>query len=58
MKKVNREEFEEFDEFDEDDEQEPDYYYCTCCNHTQTKPGMGNGCDNCGLFNVMEAEYF
>ena len=42
--------------FDGDDE--PDYYYCSCCNHTQVKPGMGNGCDNCGLFNVMEEGNF
>ena len=48
----------EYDDFNEYDEQEPDYYYCTCCNHTQSKPGMGNGCDSCGLFNTMEAEYF
>ena len=46
------------DDYDNYDDKEPDYYYCTCCNHAQTKPGMGNGCDNCGLFNVMEAEYF
>jgi len=48
--------FEDFDPLD--DPQEPDYYYCSCCDHVQVKPGMGNGCDNCGLFNVMEAEYF
>jgi len=43
------------DEFEAD---EPDYYSCTVCNHTQDKPGMGNGCYNCGLFNVMQEEYF
>jgi len=43
---------------DEEDCQEPDYYYCSCCNHTQVKPGMGNGCDNCGLFNTMEEGNF
>lgn len=53
------EELEDYEMYcDEEDEQEPDYYYCTCCNHAQASPGMGNGCDNCGLFNVMEAEYF
>jgi predicted ATP-dependent serine protease len=37
---------------------EPDYYFCSCCNHTQSKPAMGNGCKNCGMFNVMEEGYF
>ena len=39
---------------DEYDDQEPDYFSCTCCGHTQTNRGMGSGCDKCGLFNVME----
>ena len=48
------------DEFWEDYEgnEVPDYYYCNCCNHTQSELGMGNSCDNCGVFGVMEAEYF
>jgi len=58
MTMTNEEENDPYDEFDEDEDQTPDYYYCTCCNHTQVSPGMGNSCDNCGLFNVMEAEYF
>ena len=37
---------------------EPDYWYCECCNHTQVKPSMGRGCDNCGMFNVMAEGYF
>jgi len=37
---------------------EPDYYYCTCCNHTQTKPSFGRSCDNCGMFNVMEEGHY
>jgi len=36
----------------------PDYYYCTCCNHTQTDRGWGGSCDNCGLFNVVKEGYF
>lgn len=46
-----------FNEY-EDEDQEPDCYHCTCCGNTQIKPGMGNSCDSCGMFNVMEEEYF
>lgn len=37
---------------------EPDYYYCTCCNHTQAERDMGNSCDCCGLVGVMDEGYF
>lgn len=37
---------------------EPDYYSCDCCGNTQLFPSMGNSCDSCGLFNVMQEEYF
>ena len=47
-----------YDDFDEHDDETPDYYYCSCCYHSQLKPGMGNSCNHCGLFNVMEPEYF
>lgn len=49
-------------DYDEDDFEdgypEPDYYYCNCCGHTQQQEGMGNSCDSCGLFGVMEEDYF
>ena len=45
-----------WDDYEENDE--PDYYYCNCCNHTQSDLGWGASCDKCGLFNVMEAGYF
>lgn len=49
-------------EFYEEDnlnhQEEPDYYYCTCCNNTQTKLGFGHSCDSCGMFNVMEEGHF
>ena len=38
---------------DPEEEETPDYYICSCCGHTQIRPGIGNGCDFCGLFNVM-----
>ena len=48
----------EDDEGWDGEETGPDYYSCSCCQHTQAEPGMGNGCDRCGLFNVMEEEYY
>ena len=37
---------------------EPDYYYCICCNNTMTEPDFGRSCGNCGMFNVMQEGYF
>lgn len=57
--------FEEQPDFESDEylegnmeAEQPDYYYCSCCNHTQSKPSMGRGCNHCGMFNVMEEGYF
>lgn len=36
------------DENIDDDNGEPDYYYCPCCNYTQTnKPEFGMQCPKC-----------
>ncbi len=57
----NNKEIENYpDEFWDDYEEydEPDYYYCSCCNHTQSVQSWGNSCDNCGLTGVMEEGHF
>lgn len=44
------------EEYESEEHQEPDYYYCNCCNSTQIK---NNGyCNRCGLYNTLEEEYF
>ncbi len=42
----------------EEENKDPDFYYCNCCGHDQIESGMGNSCDNCGMFNVMEEGYY
>ena len=55
-KESNYESDEYYDGMMESDQ--PDYYYCSCCHHTQAEEGMGRSCNHCGMFNVMEGEYF
>ena len=45
-----------WDDYEENDE--PDYYYCNCCNSTQAELSFGNSCNTCGMFGVMEGENF
>ena len=51
---IDYESDEYFDGHNEVDE--PDYYYCSCCNESQAN--HSSSCTNCGMYNTLEEGYF